>query len=78
MARPNDDKLELLLAAIASLKAEFNNLRADFLAHDHGGNDTYGSGELVINAEADALTGVAASSNVTAAVPANVKDLYSA
>jgi hypothetical protein len=72
VARPDPDKLDLIIDLLTSLKQELNDLRTDFRAHDHGA--AYTADSIRLAAAALTFSGTAeASAEVTDAVPS---DLY--
>jgi hypothetical protein len=71
MSYPSEEKLNLILAALTSLKQELNDLRTDFRAHDHG--STYTQQTVRLGASAGTFSGTAeASAAVSASIPSEL------
>ena len=74
MARITDANLAKLVTLLTSLTQELNDLRDDFLGHDHGGTYTpiESTATLRVNTLANTLTaGTYASAEVSDAVPSS-------
>ena len=56
-----------VLTLLTELKSDLNNLRTDFLAHDHGNTGSYVQQSITLRATANSMVGTAAVNTAVAA-----------